>query len=270
MGWTFTRRQKGQSTVEFFRRELDHEHGHVLDAAARGFTEAYVAYELLDRQTDERRGVIGVVCLMQWRHDERFNFGYKDIEECAGPVYCNCPRRILEQLTDFDFGSERANRYARRWRQRCRERLRQREARPSLHAADLIWFPQPLHFASGAECQVLQVHNPRRLEFTSPGSKRSEYKLQRDSLDGALVIASSDPQRNTQTLHPAFDDLMGRYGSDRVGRAYRHALEEAPLRVWGCTRDPLVAGERVAEMIEAVITAPSPAAWTAEQRRLLE
>jgi len=183
MGWTFTHRPKRQPTAEFFRAECGEG---VVDAAAT-LTEAYLAYQVRDRETGEANGVICIVCLIRWVRDDYFNFGYKDMEECAGPWACNCPERILRQLTDFDFGSEEANQRSREWRARCWERIRQQKARPRLSKGMVIRFGKPLSFSSGDELSEFVVISTRPLRF---GDARyphhwRRYRIRRDSLQSS-------------------------------------------------------------------------------------
>ena len=264
MGWTFTHRPKGQSTIEFFKESFDGEAGRVLDAAAPSFTETYVAYELLDKQ-GERRGVIAIVCLTQWRHHDTLNFGYKEMSEACGPCATGCPVRILEQLTEYDFGSEKANRWSLEWREACWERVRRQRARPSLSRDDLIWFPEPLTFTSGARHQVLQVRNPRRLIFSRPGLNHGRWKIRRHNLDGAKIIASTDP-RSKEARHPAFDALIAEHGADSVGEAYRYILDHCPMVVYDRLDEAPIAGDLMAQLLEEVISAPSPRTWLEDEK----
>ena len=58
-----------------------------------------------------------MVCLLDYRPNEYYNIGYKDMEESEGPYYYNCPERILKLLTPT------SNEYALRWRKKCWERI---------------------------------------------------------------------------------------------------------------------------------------------------
>lgn len=62
--------------------------------------------------------VIGTVVITSGtnRRDPYFNFGYKAMDETAGPCYYDCPKSILDLLTPTD--SEWAN----AWRAKCREK----------------------------------------------------------------------------------------------------------------------------------------------------
>jgi len=180
MGWTFTRRLRGQSTAEFFRQEFG---DGVLDAAA-ALDEAYVAYEARDRETGSSLGVFCVVCLIRWRKEDYFNFGYKDVSEADGPCCCDCPERILRRLTPFDFGSEEANRRSREWRTRCWQRLEERKRRPRLTRGTVIRFAEPLEFRSGDRIAEFVVVSTRPLRFRDARypSNPARYQIRRDTL----------------------------------------------------------------------------------------
>lgn len=60
----------------------------------------------------------------QDRNDPYFNFGYKAISETSGPYRYDCPKSILDLLTETD------NEHALRWRAACREKF----AKPKLSA----------------------------------------------------------------------------------------------------------------------------------------
>lgn len=133
MGWTVTYRRQ-QSTLDFFRQRFNYAGGRVLDAASMG-KEVYLAYEVLDEETGQGKGVICIICMIRWYNDDPYNFGYKDMGECSLPGYYNCPECILRQLTDFDFGYESGNENSREWRRRCWAKVRQsQQAQPRLFA----------------------------------------------------------------------------------------------------------------------------------------
>jgi hypothetical protein len=265
MGWTGTNRPQGQSALAFFREKFDHPHGRVIDAASVGFSEVYLAYEILD-DAGQRRGVIAVVCLVHWYKDAYYNFGYKDIEESAGPGCCNCPERILRQLTEFDFGSDMPNQWSREWRERCREGLKKRQSRPKLRPGDIVAFPEPLEFSNGERIGVFEVQRAsgRMLRLTRPlsGWAYMYYRVGRDRLDnGAEVIASPAPRPEMRPSLP-LRDLMGQHGADVVGRAYRYALKELRGQVLNCfhsmEQDP---ADEIARLLGEAITSPQFAAW---------
>ena len=190
MGWTFTHRPRGMSTLEFFREEFG---DGVLDAAAT-LSEAYIAYQVLDRETRQVRGVIAIVCLIRWSRDW-YNFGYEDMDESMSPP-ARCPERILKLLTPFDFGSEEANQRSREWRARCWDRIKERRQRPKLREGMVIRFPRPLYFNNGAEIAefVVVSTKPLRLRDARYPHSGEYYRIRRSTLhEGFEVVGSVQP-----------------------------------------------------------------------------
>lgn len=74
----------------------------------------YAAVELIDKVTKERK-VFAAVTLTSLATMHGMNFGYKDMDETAGPYESKCPNSILDLLTPTD------NEYALAWRERCRK-----------------------------------------------------------------------------------------------------------------------------------------------------
>ena len=65
---------------------------------------------------DGTREVWCAVFMLQFvpKATDGMTFGYKDMDEGAGPVIARCPERILDLLTETD------SKWALAWRQRCR------------------------------------------------------------------------------------------------------------------------------------------------------
>lgn len=106
--------------------------------------------------------------MLDYRPRDYWNFGYKDMDESMGPVYYNCPARILDLLT------EPVNETAREWRQRCRERLKRKERARQLRPGVVVRFRAPLHFTDGRVADTFKVvevvrRGRRRLLFESGG-----------------------------------------------------------------------------------------------------
>ncbi|MEW6047194.1 MAG: hypothetical protein AB1609_12030 [Bacillota bacterium] len=180
MGWVFDHKPKGESMLEFFRREFDTKSpspgdpvGRVLDCAAT-LHEAYIAYERV--WPEGRREVNAIVCELMYRPNDFYNFGYKDVDEEMGPIHANCPERILRLLTPTD------NETARRWREECWENLRARRGRPRLRKGVVIRFSEPVRFTSGSRLSEFRVEDPRRLVFSDPRYPWNRYKLSRRTL----------------------------------------------------------------------------------------
>lgn len=80
-------------------------------------------------------------------------WGYKDMDETAGPVECEAPAKLLDLL------SPTTHEYALDWRQRCRSHAARTGRR--LKAGDVIRFPEPLRFSDGSEGQTFRVNKER-------------------------------------------------------------------------------------------------------------
>jgi len=172
MGWTITHRPKGMSTLEFFRGEFG---DGVIDAASPSPAETYIAYRMRDGR------VMGIACMTRWWQSDYFNFGYKDMSEDMGPGIANCPKRILDLLSEPP-----PNEWAQEWRERCRENIKQRRKLGRLKVGDIVVFPHPIEFRSGARLKELQVYSTKPLCFVEPGGHPYIlYRVRRDSLRGA-------------------------------------------------------------------------------------
>lgn len=253
MGWTFTNRPIGLSHQDFFSQKLNWEGGRVLDAAGIGFTQVYLAFELLDRATGESREpreVIAVACKIKWRKsNDGYNFGYKCMDETMGPLIARCPQRILELLTPTD--DERA----RQWREACWNTIRRRKERPKLQPGDVVLFSETLHF-SGVDRRILEVvpagRKLRFAEFPVSDSSPQRYRVYRRNLDGAMTISSPNPRMEMKPS-PHLEALMAERGEEAVGRA--HSLVKEHLR-WLARlplRDPERAAENVADLLRATL-----------------
>lgn len=73
------------------------------------------------RHTDKATGAVRVwagICKTATNARDWLNFGYKDMDETCGPCEIDCPKSILDLLTDTD------REFAIDWRRRCREKLK--------------------------------------------------------------------------------------------------------------------------------------------------
>ncbi len=176
MGWLYTHKPATESVADFFRRRWNYEGddhcAEVLDVAVVRLRTAYLAVRRTGK-ADGKSFVFGVVCLLGYdRSDPDYNFGYKDITETMGPTQSDCPRRILELLSDFEDFPDGGNDYAREWRERCWKRIRQRETLKR-HPNWGVLLPRPARFDNGETVQLFRkarVHG-RRNCFTGWNDK---------------------------------------------------------------------------------------------------
>lgn len=67
------------------------------------------------------KNVFAVVVLTSINMKDYFNFSYKEMDESAGPYCYDCPKGILDLLTETD------NEYAINWRNKCRENIQKKK-----------------------------------------------------------------------------------------------------------------------------------------------
>ena len=156
MGWTYTRRDRGQSHLDFFKGEFDCENEHgkweVL-AAAGGFKAVYLAMRITHKTKEFNQPfVLGVVCLVNWRHHDQYNFGWKDVSEEMGIYETECPRRILKLLSPVDAGqfTGSALERATEWRAKCEANLA-KHAAFKLQVGTILRTKTPQHFVNGKQ-----------------------------------------------------------------------------------------------------------------------
>jgi len=122
MGWTSYRATEYRNgTIDrkaecdkIFNWTAEHKSVQVLKSAMVGAT-YYAAIEV--KEPEKEPCVTAVVCLTTIDQKSYFNFAYKDMSETMGPYRSNCPKSILDLLTDTD------NEFALAWRKRCRDNL---------------------------------------------------------------------------------------------------------------------------------------------------
>jgi len=184
MGWTWTYKRHDISVMTFFKEHgFEDEKHNILDCAVVCLREAYMAYQV-------PKGIVAVICLLDYRPKDAYNFGYKDMDEGCGPGICRCPKRILEKLSPLeDLHKGKALEWARDWRERCWTY----QNKPSVKTGDRVLFHHPIRFTNGLEesmfvklarrghfisettgCRV-RISSYREKEFTVVGRGRKEW-----------------------------------------------------------------------------------------------
>lgn len=137
---------------------------------------AYAAVETVDKATGQREVWAAVILLRYSRvKDDPCPFGTKELDETCGPNECECPERILDQLTPTN------NENAREWRLRCRARL----DRPGVPAPGTrVRFAQPIKFRDGATVSEFIVE------------KRGERGRRLRGINGGLYLLPRTYWRN--------------------------------------------------------------------------
>ena len=185
MGWTQTHRPKGQSHLEFFKKEYENETFKVIDAAAC----LNVVYLVCASKSSAWKNFAVIV---QCRYvKDRYNFLYKSEEEGQGPPdsRCFCPERILKQLDppELFYNNPDLDR-VRIWRKACWANIHKRKAIPNLKVGDVVKFAKVLKFTTGLETDTLCVAKTKPLRFQVNGDSIMFYRVRRQDLDGITVM----------------------------------------------------------------------------------
>lgn len=138
MGWTSFLDNRELSTGQMCTREFSgtNEAGDrwsVVDQSTRG--SVWYAVGRLDR-VGQPPVFYGAVWLTSRKRGE---FAYKDMTECVGPFYWDCPARLLDQLDQL---APNAPESALNWRAKCRAKLAaKRKPKPQLAPGQIVSFP---------------------------------------------------------------------------------------------------------------------------------
>ena len=98
-------------------------------------------------------GSITFAAVFLTRYDEGC-WGYKDMEESAGPVESRAPLSLLALLSEL----KDPDSYAHAWRQRCRDWA----AIPNFQEGDRIRLAAPVALTDGSTCQIVTATHYRR------------------------------------------------------------------------------------------------------------
>ncbi len=116
-------------------------------------------------------------------------WGYKDMEESAGPVESRAPLSLLALLSELKDPES----YAHAWRRRCRDWA----AIPDYEEGDRIKLAAPVTLTDGSTCQIVTVTHYRRgrqkrrcyrIEDTS-----GLVRLSKASLTGSVLLGAASP-----------------------------------------------------------------------------
>lgn len=185
MGWT-TFASRGRATVDILKHEINGENEHGkwewLDHAQRGSVVYAVVRKTPKGQSSDTTYVHDddgsyrfILVVQTSRNGEHgYDFGYKDMSECMGPVEKDCPERLLQLASAFrnDYQG-----YARAWREACREKRRASaditSKRPK--PGDTFRTLKPVSFRDGTThseftCVMVQGRGRKRTAYAAKGS----------------------------------------------------------------------------------------------------
>ena len=129
-------------------------------------------------------------------------WGYKDMEESAGPVESRAPLSLLALLSEL----KDPDSYAHAWRQRCRDWA----AIPDYEEGDKIKLAKPVTFSDGITCQIVTATHYRRGR-----QKRRCYRIEET---GGLVRLSKASLAGSELLSSANGEASPVLAEFRAGR----------------------------------------------------
>lgn len=219
MGWTFTRKSRDESTIEFLKRTSltwnvpAEQHPQIVDATA-GFDHAvfairfpaeYIAARgaIFSEYVPDADGSVTGALVFLVKHQPRardgLNFGYKDCGETGGPYFTACSARILAKLSTINPGAGSGAEWALKWRAAVQERA-QAPKLASIKAGALVKLAQAVRFTDGTELQEFRAFkrgaftgkrgakkwnpNAGAVRFTAQGGT---YRLSNAHLQGATI-----------------------------------------------------------------------------------
>jgi len=177
MGWTTTHKPSHIGAKEYIEANCltwespTHDY-RVLDGGVKNFRTYYGAVEKTDRSTGERQ-VFAVIFMLQFYKNDYHNFGYKDMDESAGPYQAECPERILKLLTPT------TSQYAQQWRDACWAKITAKKAKPAINVGTALTY-------GGVNYVVNMVLGRRGYQVINPQGR--VYRLKKTQAAEATII----------------------------------------------------------------------------------
>lgn len=122
----------------------------VLKSAVKGST-YYAAVRKTEKDT-KKVSVTAIVILTHTAMRDYCNFGWKDIEECCGPCEDDCPKSILELLTETE------SKYANEWRERCWAKIKAKKS--DNHSLSKLKYGAVIEFNIGSKTYRVKKMEP--------------------------------------------------------------------------------------------------------------
>lgn len=183
MGWTGSPLDHSRpiTAQEAFAAEFSTEFCARVIATAKKGTSIYAAV-----RTPDGKDVFGMVLYAEtatsrWAGQRGRTLYTKGVDETQGPGDYDCPRRILDLLTDTD--DERAI----AWRAECRARL----SRPTPNHGDFVLFDEPFALTDGT---VRDLYVFRRRSSFSSADGRGDIRLARWRDRGHTILPAPQGQ----------------------------------------------------------------------------
>jgi hypothetical protein len=192
MGWLYFHVEPGVSTYDALARDFAESFKKVEPGAHATTSGAFYAVMTFepDETSDYMRQVYEpcadgkyrylLVCLIDRKSKDFYNFGYKDMDELMGPVADDCPVRLLDMLSPLTnrMDDDGPTQWARNFRERCRRHVEvRRERKLMLQPGAVIATEKPIRWTDGHESSRYRVESHR-----VRGNKRETAVLR--SLEG--------------------------------------------------------------------------------------
>jgi hypothetical protein len=111
--------------------------------------------------------------MLQFYKKDYHNFGYKDMDESAGPYQAECPERILKLLTPT------TSQYAQQWRDACWAKITAKKAKPVINVGTALTY-------GGVHYVVNMVLGRRGYQVINPQGR--VYRLKKTQAAEATII----------------------------------------------------------------------------------
>lgn len=143
MGWTGIHYGDYIASKKDKKAALDAEFGDDVVASAIVNNVYYSAMRRYDGK------IFAMVTLIQVDNSEYFNLHYKDMDESMCPCYYDCPKYIMNMLSDTEYDS------AKEWRKRVEEN--RKKPKITLKEGDIVRFAKPIEFTDGCIASIFNV-----------------------------------------------------------------------------------------------------------------
>lgn len=196
MGWTFFHKPVGVKAVEAIKREMPTAVAEGRIVASTATREAVFLVIRTDkpgnvyvRDADGSARALAVFKIAMRPRDE-YNFGYKDMDETAGPYGCEAPMSILAKCSELldPVGPEprySSLRNAREYRARCAKAAATKALKRGLKAGTKIKLAEKLNFGGTREDTFTVEKRGRRVLFRATAGWLARISAR--GLEGATV-----------------------------------------------------------------------------------
>lgn len=148
-----------------------------------------IVYAAVERPTEDGTKVFAATFITSVDHDSYYNFSYKELDETAGPCYCDCPASILKLLTPTTCE------FALKWREECWRQIElKRQKRKDPHALSNLPLGSVIELTNWKpDMPILRLKKVKHLRYKQPIWVKEDYsfRVSRNDIEqhGYRVIA---------------------------------------------------------------------------------